>query len=137
MHGGGFIAMSSSSMQIYTRRWANHLKIPIFSVDYRMPPDFPFPQPAEDCLAVYEFITNHISYYMNIRPKNIILAGDSAGGNLAASLMVQILKKGLVMPKGMFLAYPALDLRKKYSPSLFNAFNDPLLKPTTLLLCLN
>lgn len=38
MHGGGFLALSSRSMQVHTRRWARDLKVPVFSIDYRMPP---------------------------------------------------------------------------------------------------
>ena len=38
IHGGGFIALSSSSSQNFTRRWANALEVPVFSIDYRMPP---------------------------------------------------------------------------------------------------
>jgi hormone-sensitive lipase len=38
MHGGGFIALSSRMMQSMTRKWANELKIPVFSIDYRKPP---------------------------------------------------------------------------------------------------
>ena len=49
---------------------------------------------------------------MNIRPKNIILAGDSAGGNLSCALMGLLLKmKYPLIPKGIFLAYPAVDVR--------------------------
>jgi len=43
MHGGGFVALSSRSMQNYTRRWTKELNIPVLSIDYRMPPDHPFP----------------------------------------------------------------------------------------------
>ncbi len=92
MHGGGFIALSSRMMQTMTRRWANQLKIPIFSIDYRKPPNDPFPAAPNDCLAVYKFIVEKIHKYMNIKPKNIYLAGDSAGGNLACSLMGSILR---------------------------------------------
>lgn len=92
MHGGGFIALSSRMMQTMTRRWANKLKIPIFSIDYRKPPSHPFPAAPNDCLDVYKFIITKIHKYMNITPKNIYLVGDSAGGNLACSLMGSILK---------------------------------------------
>jgi hormone-sensitive lipase len=90
LHGGGFIALSSRMSQYITRRWANHLKIPVFSIDYRKPPDYPFPTPANDCLSIYKFIVNKIKYYMNINPKNIYIAGESAGGNLACSLMANV-----------------------------------------------
>lgn len=136
MHGGGFIALSSRMMQTMTRRWAKKLKIPIFSIDYRKPPAFPFPAASQDCLTVYKFIVNHINKYMNINPKKIYLAGDSAGGNLACSLMGGILKNNLQIPNGIYLAYPAADLRLNFSPSKINAITDPLLWPSMLLLCL-
>ena len=137
MHGGGFIALSSRMSQSMTRRWANHLKIPIFSIDYRKPPSDPFPAASDDCLTVYKFIVNKIKYYMNINPINIYLVGESAGGNLACSLMGNILLKKLPPPKGIYLAYPAMDLRVKFSPSKINAVTDPLLWPSMLLLCLD
>jgi hormone-sensitive lipase len=56
MHGGGFVALSSRSMQVYTRKWARDLKIPVFSIDYRMPPHHRFPIAVTDCLKVYKFL---------------------------------------------------------------------------------
>lgn len=53
-------------MQSMTRKWANKLKIPIISVDYRKPPEYPFPTAVNDCLIVYKFIINKISRYFNI-----------------------------------------------------------------------
>ena len=136
MHGGGFIALSSRMMQSMTRRWANELKIPIFSIDYRKPPEHPFPAATNDCLTVYKFLLKKISYYMDIEPKNIYLAGDSAGGNLACSLMGKILINKLQIPKGIYLAYPTIDIRKKFTPSKVNSLMDPLLWPTMLYMIL-
>ena len=136
MHGGGFIALSSRSMQTYTRRWTRKLNIPVFSVDYRMPPDHPFPSAPEDCFKVYKFLINHINKYFNISPKKIILAGDSAGGNLALSTTALIMKNNLPIPYGIYAAYPACELQKRFSPSKIHAFTDPLLYPSMLLLCL-
>jgi len=73
---------------------------------------------------------------MNIRPKRIILAGDSAGGNLVCSLNALIMRGNLQPIDSMFLAYPAMDTRKKFSPSRINSFNDAILYPTLLLLCM-
>lgn len=135
-HGGGFVALSSRSMQNYTRIWANALNIPVFSVDYRMPPEHPFPQAPNDCLTVYKFIMEHIDHYFNIRPKRMYLAGDSAGGNLACVLTGLILKNNLTIPSGLYVSYPAADLRKAYSPSRIHSITDPLLWPTMLMLCI-
>lgn len=110
MHGGGFLALSSRSMQVYTRRWAIDLKIPVFSIDYRMPPDHKFPTAPNDCLTVYRFLVKHIHKYINVHPKRIIIAGDSAGGNLAFSLTALTMKEGLPTPYGIYAAYPACSL---------------------------
>lgn len=73
----------------------------------------------------------------NINPKKIILAGDSAGGNLACSLMALILKEEITPPHAILLAYPAVDLRKQFTPSKINSFNHPILQPSLLNLCLS
>lgn len=68
------------------------------------------------------FTINCLSSYFNINPKKIILAGDSAGGNLVCSLNALILKEKIQPVHSMLLAYPAIDARKRYSPSRINAF---------------
>lgn len=102
-----------------------------------MPPDHPFPAAPNDCLQVYRFVVEHIHEYMNIRPKNIYLAGDSAGGNLVFSLTGLILKNKLPPPKALYAAYPAADIRIMFSPSRLYSITDPLLWPSMLLLCLD
>ena len=53
VHGGAFIAMSSFSHQSYTRIWADSLKVPVFSIDYRLAPDHPFPAGFDDVWQAY------------------------------------------------------------------------------------
>ena len=72
---------------------------------------------------------------MNIRPTNIYIAGDSAGGGLACALTGFILKKKLPIPCGLYLAYPAVDLRLKFTLSRIYALTDILVWPSLLLLC--
>ena len=55
-HGGGFVAMDSASHQNYTRRWANILHVPVFSVDYRLSPKYPYPDPVNDCFQAYVWV---------------------------------------------------------------------------------
>lgn len=102
-----------------------------------MPPDHPFPQAPYDCLTVYRFILEHIHHYLNIKPTTIYLSGDSAGGNLSLSLTGLILKNKLMVPSGLYLSYPATDLRFIFTSSRLYAITDPLLWPSMLLLCLN
>lgn len=56
IHGGGFVSMSSGSHQNYTRRWARMLKRPVFSIDYRLAPENPFPAAVDDCWQFYNWI---------------------------------------------------------------------------------
>ncbi|CAD8043445.1 unnamed protein product [Paramecium primaurelia] len=137
IHGGGFVAMSSRSHQTYTRKWANALKVPIFSIDYRMAPNNPYPAGLDDCWQAYMFILTFIEQYYNIVPNKIVLVGDSAGGNLVAALTIQAIKAGVRIPDGILLAYPALSLDiKQFTPSFLVSLDDSLLHHTVLKLCL-
>lgn len=60
IHGGGFVSMSSGSHQIYTRKWANMLDAPIFSLDYRLAPKDPYPKALDDCWQAYNWIINNV-----------------------------------------------------------------------------
>ena len=60
IHGGGFISMSSRSHQTYTRTWAKIMKIPIFSIDYRLAPQFTYPAAVDDCCQAYNWILKNV-----------------------------------------------------------------------------
>mgnify|MGYP000874372689 CR=1 FL=1 len=136
VHGGGFIGMSSYSHQIYTRKWANELKLPIFSVDYRKAPEFPYPMALDDCLEAYLWLVYVFPQLFAGTVKKIILVGDSAGGNLVASLTNLLIKLGLRKPDAIFLIYPALNLDEKaFTPSLLYTLDDYILPHTYLKLC--
>lgn len=49
IHGGGFVCQDSASHQCYTRQWAVEVNVPVFSIDYRLAPGNPFPDPVNDC----------------------------------------------------------------------------------------
>lgn len=59
IHGGGFISTSSRNHQIYTRKWANNLKLPIFAIDYRLAPEHPYPEALDDCWQAYNWIIQY------------------------------------------------------------------------------
>ena len=128
--------MSSCTMQNYSRLWSKKLQVPVFSIDYRKPPAYTFPDPVYDVLAVYQFVLTYIHKHCNIKVKQVVLAGDSAGSNLVLSAAALAFQAKLPRPKGFFLAYPASDLRSIYSPSRILAFSDAILHPSLLLLCL-
>ena len=75
-----------------------------WSVDYRMPPDHPYPAALDDCLAAYRAL-------LDIRPpEQIVIDGSSAGGNLAAALLLRARDEGLPMPAALVLISPEADL---------------------------
>lgn len=68
---------------------------PIISIDYRLAPENPYPSALDDCWQSYLFIINNIQQYFNINPKKIIMAGDSAGGNMVLGLCQLCMKYGI------------------------------------------
>jgi len=75
-----------------------------YALDYRVPPDGPYPAALDDCLAVYRaLLAEH-------RAEDIVVSGTSAGGNLAAALLLRARDEGLPMPAGAILLTPELDL---------------------------
>ncbi|CAD8076319.1 unnamed protein product [Paramecium primaurelia] len=136
IHGGGFVSMSSRSHQIYTRLWANSLGVPIFSIDYRLSPQYSFPAALDDCWQAYLWIIHFALHYFNITPKKIILIGDSAGGNLCAALTALCIRESVYLPAGIILAYPALNLDpKNFNMYQFVSLDDGLLPHSFLKLC--
>ena len=130
VHGGAFLAMSTFSHQSYTRVWANRLNVPIFSIDYRLAPEDPFPAGLDDIWQAYTWIVNYSSKFLGINPKKIILAGDSAGGNLITAVTLKAISEGFRIPDGLLLIYPAMNMQIKYfSKSLFLSFDDVFLTP--------
>ncbi|CAK80044.1 unnamed protein product (macronuclear) [Paramecium tetraurelia] len=137
IHGGGFISQSSFSHQSYTRKWANKLdNAAVFSIDYRLAPEFPFPQALDDCWQYYMWIVHFGSAYFNICPKNIILMGDSAGGNLALGIIIRAIEINQRIPDKIILQYPALNLNlQDVVPSNLKSMNDSIIPMGLLMLC--
>jgi len=137
VHGGGFVAMSPKSHENYTLKWANYLKIPIFSIDYRLSPGVAFPKSLDDVYQSYIWILNYSKVFFNIEFDEIILAGDSAGGNLILSLTYLLIMNKVKLPKAIFLFYPALKIDvNTLVPSYLNAINDLILEYHLLKFCI-
>ena len=137
VHGGGFVAMSPKSHENYTLKWANYLKIPIFSIDYRLSPGVAFPKSLDDVYQSYLWILNYSKIFFNIEFDEIILAGDSAGGNLILSLTYLLIMNKIKLPKAIFLFYPALKIDiNTLVPSYLNSINDFILEYHLLKFCI-
>lgn len=109
-HGGGFMLRASGGHYKLAKKYAYQLPCKVIYVDYRLAPKHPFPIPAKDCFAAYRWALAHAKR-LGIDKENIFLGGDSAGGNLAASVTLMARDRKLPLPKGVLLIYPVTDRR--------------------------
>lgn len=109
-HGGGFMLKASYAHYALAKRYAEMLPCKVVLTDYRLAPAFPFPVPAEDCYQTYVWVQANASA-LHIDPGNILLAGDSAGGNLALAVTLMARDRGLRLPRAQLLIYPVTDRR--------------------------
>src|ERR1700688_1228388 len=92
-HGGGFRLGSVSSHRELIARISQACGCRVLAINYRLAPKYRFPAPLEDALAAYGWMLDR-----GLRPENIALAGDSAGGNLVLSTMLALRERGLPLP---------------------------------------
>ncbi len=85
-------------------------KCKVVITDYRLMPKNKYPVPVEDCFCTYQWVLNHADM-LNINKDKIIVAGDSAGGNLAAAVTLMLWDRIQISPLGAILIYPAIDRR--------------------------
>jgi len=106
-HGGGWVIGSIETHDLTSRYLARNAQVRVLSVDYRLAPEHPFPAAADDAFTAFRFAARNAET-LGADPSAIAVGGDSAGGNLAASVCLQALNKG---PRPVFqlLFYPATD----------------------------
>lgn len=107
-HGGGFVLGSRASHDALVRRLAIDTGADVLSVDYRLAPEHPFPAAVDDAVAAWRFAVDSAPGW-GIDTDRIVVAGDSAGGNLSAGLAQQ-LRGESVTPCLQLLIYPITDL---------------------------
>lgn len=113
-HGGAFVLCRART----ERMIAANLLLAIggcklFSADYPRPPSEPFPTALHSAASTWRWLTQE----QGIRPKDITIAGDSAGGNLAISLMLHLQTLGEELPAGAVLLSPWIDMRPFHTES--------------------
>ena len=131
IHGGGLVFGAGEFARRGGERQATVLGAKVFSVDYRMPPSHPYPTALDDCLAAYDHV---LEQYPAPR---IVVGGGSAGGNLAAALMLRARDAGRPLPAAVVLTTPELDLTESGDSFATNLGVDStltrLLMPANLL----
>ena len=108
LHGGGWTIGDPDTHDVLCRELANGARCAVFSVDYRLAPEAPFPAAVDDCFASFDFIFRN-SGSLKIKPTQIAVGGDSAGGNLATVVALMARDRGGPQPCLQLLIYPATD----------------------------
>ena len=108
VHGGGWIFGSVDLVDPFCRDLASRSEATVVSVEYRLAPEHPFPTPLEDIYAALEWVVAHADE-LGIDPQRIAVAGESAGGNLAAALTLLAMERGGPAIAAQVLLCPVLD----------------------------
>jgi acetyl esterase/lipase len=104
LHGGGYFGCSAETHRPITVYYALH-GFRVFAPDYRLAPENPFPAAVEDAVAFYRALLT-----AGYSPRNIVVAGESAGGGLSLSLMLSLRAAGVPLPAAAALFSPWTDL---------------------------
>jgi acetyl esterase len=115
-HGGGWVIGDLDTHDVVCRQLANGARCAVFSVDYRMGPESPFPAAVEDCIAATKWVAGEAAK-LRVDPMRVAVGGDSAGGNLAAVVALAARDQSGPALAFQLLVYPATDQRMG-SPSI-------------------
>ncbi len=124
-HGGGMVLFSPKTHRHLTIDIAKKTKMRVLSVNYRLAPEHPFPAGLEDCVKAYNWLLSR-----GFRSENIVIAGDSAGGNLTLSTLIKLRDDGIPLPAGAVAMSPGIDYTNNSKTLLENAKTDPILADT-------
>ncbi|BDI28612.1 hypothetical protein CCAX7_006630 [Capsulimonas corticalis] len=127
-HGGGWVIAGVQAYDSTPRALANLAKCVVVSVGYRMAPEHRFPAAHMDSYAATQYIMNHTAEFGG-DPKHVAVGGESAGGNLAASVSIMARDKKGKMPVYQMLVYPVSNYGFDTPSYIENAKAKPLNKP--------
>jgi len=127
-HGGGWVIADLDTYDSSCRALCNAAKCIVVSLEYRHAPESPFPAAADDAFAGFQWVLKNAAA-MNGDPKKVAVAGESAGGNLAAVTAIRARDRGLPAPLHQLLVYPVTDINLDTPSYLKYADAKPLNKP--------
>lgn len=127
-HGGGFFSHMPCTYAAFLARLCRYTGARGLLPNYRLAPAHPFPAAPDDCLTVYRWLLAG-----GVSPDNVVLAGDSAGANLALATLVGAKRAGLPMPACAILMSPVTDMSAVSPSAVDNAQRDPYLRLPGLL----
>jgi epsilon-lactone hydrolase len=122
IHGGLFVLFGGETCRAMGAATAKCVGVRTYAVDYRMPPDHPYPHALDDCMVVYKMLLERYG------ADKLVVGGGSAGANLAAALMLRARDAGLPLPAGLVLLTPEADLTESGDSFQTNRDLDVVLK---------
>jgi acetyl esterase/lipase len=120
-HGGGYRIGSAHAWRAYASRLAAACRARVWVVDYRLAPEHPFPAAIDDAVCAYRALLAR-----GESPARVVLAGDSAGGGLAAAALIALARESLPRPAGAVCLSPWADLSNRADSYRTRAHSDKL-----------
>jgi monoterpene epsilon-lactone hydrolase len=122
LHGGGYTMGSCNTHRALAARISIASRAPVFLIEYRLAPENPFPAALEDVNKAYHYLLEQ-----KLEPGKTILAGDSAGGGLAAALTLRLRDEKKPLPAGIVCISPWADLTLSGETMTSCSKTDPLI----------
>ncbi|SFJ09161.1 Acetyl esterase/lipase [Sphingomonas sp. NFR04] len=121
LHGGALVFGGGEACRVGAQMQADLHGVRCYGVDYRTPPEHPYPAALDDTLAAYVHVLERHA------PSSVFVGGRSAGGNLAVAMLLRARDQGLPMPAGMVLLSPEVDLTESGDSFEVNRLVDLML----------
>ena len=127
LHGGGYVMkLDNGYRNLGMVQGVLADAAQIYLVDYRTAPKYLYPAALEDAVKVYEKVLSD-----GVAPENIIVTGDSAGGNLALALSLYLKQNNIPQPKCLILISPSATMTNNFPSRKYNADKDLILGKST------
>lgn len=121
-HGGGYSTGSSLYARTLTSKLAESTSMDVLCFDYRLAPENPYPAALEDAVRAWDYLM-----LFGYGARDVILTGDSAGGNLALALTLKLRQEKRLLPRALVLMSPWTDLTSTGKSFQTKAEVDPVL----------
>jgi epsilon-lactone hydrolase len=121
LHGGGWMFNFPRTYAAMLARWAKHLKARVLMVDYRLAPEHRYPAGADDCETAYHWLLAQ-----GIDSKQIVIGGDSAGGNLTLATLHRLKSANHPLPACAVALSPLVDFTISSPSMIINEAIDPM-----------
>jgi acetyl esterase/lipase len=126
-HGGVYVIGSASASVPLVGDIARRTAMRVYTLDYRLGPEHPYPAAVQDAVAAYQGLLNQ-----GVHPDRIAVAGESAGGGLAVAALLALRDAGNPLPACAFVMSPYVDLTLSGDSMKEKSELDPLLNPDDL-----